>query len=138
MKLLVERGIDDGKAIMGKLSADGIFECFTLEPSNDATYPCIPEGTYPVELLFSPRFGEITPHIQGVPGRSFIEMHPGNSPKDTEGCVLVGETETTDWVGSSRLAFIALMALLTPNAEGLTIEFSNPTSDISGAGGSEL
>jgi len=138
MKLRVERGIDDGKSVMGQLFVDDVWECWTLEPSNDAAYPCIPEGTYPIELLFSPRFGEITPHIQGVKGRSFIELHPGNSPTDTEGCVLVGETESADWVGSSRLAFIALMALLTPNAKGLTITFENPTSGISGAGGSEL
>jgi hypothetical protein len=133
MKLLVERGIDDGKAVVGKLYADGKFECFTLEPSASAAYPCIPEGTYPVELLESPRFGEITPHIQSVPGRSFIEIHPGNKPEDTEGCTLVGMSEERDWVGSSRPAFLYLMTLLEVNAEGLTIEYQNPTSGISGS-----
>jgi hypothetical protein len=137
VKLLVERGPDDGKAIMGKLYADGNWEMFTLEPSASAAYPCIPEGTYPVALIESPRFGEITPHIQSVPGRSFIEIHPGNAPEDTKGCTLVGMSESADWVGSSRPAFLYLMTLLEPNAEGLTITLENPTSDIFGVGGNE-
>jgi hypothetical protein len=126
MKLTVERGPDDGTAILGRLLANGIFECYTLEPSaSRPEYPCIPAGTYPVEMLESPRFGQITPHLQNVPGRSLIEIHPGNNAEDTEGCLLVGQTESKDWIGSSRVAFLALMALLMPNARGLTITYQN-------------
>jgi hypothetical protein len=129
MNLLVERGPDDGKSILGRMSIAGNFEVFTLEPSASAAYPCISEGTYPIALLESPRFGEITPHIQSVPGRSAIEIHPGNAPDDTEGCILVGMSESRDWVGSSRPAFLYLMTLLEPNAEGLTITIENPTKE---------
>lgn len=128
MKLLVQRRPDDGKAVLGELYVDGVFECYTLEPSANAAYPTTPAGTFPVALLFSPRFGETTPHIQNVPGRSFIEMHPGNDPADTEGCTLVGETETTDWVGSSRVAFKKLMAKLETAAPGsITVEYADPS-----------
>lgn len=125
MNLLVKRGPDDGKAICGELFVDGAHECYTLEPSASAAYPSIPAGTYPVQLLESPRFGMITPHIQNVPGRSFIEIHPGNAPNDTEGCLLVGDTKDVDWVGSSRYAFEMLLALLEREPDSLTITYGD-------------
>jgi len=118
MELQIQRGSDDGSSILGKMYIDGIFQCFTLEPSASVAFPCTPPGRYLVQLLFSPRFQEVTPHIENVPGRSLIEIHPGNKPADTEGCTLVGETESKDWVGSSRDAFEALMAKLTPVPPG--------------------
>jgi hypothetical protein len=116
MEIEVQRGPDDGASILGKMSIDGVFQCFTLEPSASAAFPCTPPGRYLVQLLFSPRFQEITPHIENVPGRSLIEIHPGNDPQNTEGCTLVGETESKDWLGSSRDAFQALMAKLNTAA----------------------
>jgi hypothetical protein len=112
MELLVTGRKDDGRATLGMLYVDGQVECHTLEPSANAEYPRIPAGRYPVEFRFSPRFKMVTPHICNVPGREFILIHPGNAPKDTEGCLLVGYTESTDWVGSSREAFLSLMTLL--------------------------
>lgn len=127
MNIQVGRGHDDGKAVMGLLYVDGQFECYTLEPSATAKYPIIPAGTYPIQLLESPRFGEVTPHVQNVPGRSFIEIHPGNKPSDTEGCTLVGDTTAVDWVGSSRAAFQQLMNKLTTAPEGsISITFTDP------------
>jgi Family of unknown function (DUF5675) len=132
MQLTVLRKPDDGKAVMGELLVDGAHEAFTLEPCATAAYPTIPAGTYPIKLLESPRFGIVTPHVQNVPGRSFIEIHPGNSPEDTEGCLLVGETQTADWVGSSRYAFLKLMALLE-RAESIEITYQDASPNLSTA-----
>lgn len=50
----------------------------------------IPVGTYQCVKRVSPRFGP-TFEITGVPGRSAILFHAGNTEEDTLGCVLLGE-----------------------------------------------
>lgn len=123
MQIIVQRGEDDGAAILGSMQI-GELQLYTLEPSasRGAGFP-MPAGTYPVTLETSPRFQMVTPHLQNVPGHSFIEIHPGNDAKDTEDCVLVGDTETPaqDWIGSSRDAFQKLMAVLNTDPENITI-----------------
>lgn len=58
---------------------------------------CIPEGVYQMAMRDSPVVerssgGEFCRgwEIQGVPGRTFIMLHPGNWIRDSDGCVLVG------------------------------------------------
>jgi len=68
--------------------------CLTLELpdlSNRPNISCIPAGQYLCERTDSPRFGE-TFEVQDVPNRSHILFHPGNVIRDTEGCILVGQT----------------------------------------------
>lgn len=50
----------------------------------------IPAGHYEVRLTHSPKFGVLMPILCEVPGRSGIRIHPGNWPKDTEGCLIPG------------------------------------------------
>lgn len=108
MTLVIDRKIISSVAFIGELYIDNKFECYTLEnPDLD-----IPTGTYPVTLEFSPRFQMITPHLQNVPNRTFIEIHPGNTEKDTEGCILVGQTHTISEVLNSRIAFNNMMPKL--------------------------
>ena len=82
---------------------------------NQPNVSCIPAGTYACSRKQSPRFGN-TFEITGVPGRSHILFHAGNTAADTEGCVLVAEEFTTMRggmaVGSSRRGFSELMAKL--------------------------
>jgi Family of unknown function (DUF5675) len=112
MEMRVTNRKDDGNGTTGTLFVDNQYECDTLEPSATAAYPSIPSGRYPVEFRFSGRFKEVVPHVCNVPGRSLIEIHPGNKPEDTEGCLLVGQATAKDWVGASREAFLSLMTLL--------------------------
>lgn len=53
---------------------------------------CIPHGHYQVKMLQSKRFARMLPHILNVPDFSAIEIHTGNTPTDTHGCVLVGKS----------------------------------------------
>lgn len=105
---------------------DGQSECFCLEPARvnpvNAGHPCIPVGEYRVILTPSPHLGYLTPELLDVPERSDIRVHIGNYPKDSLGCILVGETNTLDAVGNSHSAFEDLMALLKTAPDGITIE----------------
>lgn len=58
--------------------------CVTLEP----TELMIPTGEYPVQMLWSPKFNRMTPHLT-VPGRTEIEIHDGNWATDSDGCIIV-------------------------------------------------
>lgn len=47
--------------------------------------------------------------LDNVPGRTVVEIHPGNWPEDTRGCILVGQTLGEDFVGKSRAAMKEIM-----------------------------
>jgi hypothetical protein len=51
----------------------------------------IPFGEYRVKLAMSPKRKIIVPWVENVPGFEAIQIHVGNEPKDTDGCILVGE-----------------------------------------------
>jgi hypothetical protein len=110
MHLLLRRHPATDGAILGDLFFDGTRECFTLEREDLA----IPLGRYRVTITKSQRFGRMLPLVNGVPDRSGIRIHPGNTEHDTEGCILVGRTATlgTGTIGESRLAMDALQAKL--------------------------
>lgn len=58
------------------------------------------------------------PHIESIPGRSFIMFHWGNRPSDTDGCVLVGgEVMGPDFIARSRGAFTSFYATIAGAAE---------------------
>jgi len=80
------------KCVRGVLLVNGKLQCATLENpwlDNVQDLSCIPEGSYDLTRTNSNRFGE-TFEISGVPGRTRILVHWGNTAKDTEGCVLLG------------------------------------------------
>jgi hypothetical protein len=45
------------------------------------------------------------PLLLQVPYFEGIRIHPGNTDKDTDGCILVGDSRGNDYVGESRVAF---------------------------------
>jgi len=51
------------------------------------------------------RFQKEMPHILNVPGFEGIRIHAGNTPKNTEGCILLGYTVKNDCIGQSKAAF---------------------------------
>jgi len=110
----------------GLLSVDGMSKFTTLEPAKGSGM-LIDPGVYHVIKQFSPRFQKLTPHLQNVPGHTFIEMHSGNAPKDTHGCILLGLTRAPDWVGESFDAFNAFMGI-TPNEFDLQIAVTEETT----------
>lgn len=116
------------QSTIGKLFVDGQFFCYSLElPVKDGLPgSAIPAGVYPIELAPSPKFqaraqndpfwanyADKMPHIINIPARSLIMLHVGNLPSETDGCVLVGETQGINCIGTSRPAFQKLYNLIT-------------------------
>jgi len=129
MKMTLTRDKSTEKSTPGMLAIDGQFECYTLEDVVRASKirgeTAIPAGEYEVALTMSPRFKRILPLLVSVPGFDGIRIHPGNTDKDTEGCILVGESKSRDFIGSSRVAFMRLFNKLADAKEAgerITIE----------------
>ena len=78
-------------AILGSLSLNGAFICYTLENAAKA----IPCGMYTVQNSKSPKFKRELPllHNARVPSSRGIRIHRGNTANDSQGCVLVGMGE---------------------------------------------
>ena len=111
MKLRLERFEFGDTFTIGKFYIDGVFHCFSLEDKvrqgekvNGQT--AIPNGTYSVIIDVSTRFGKQLPHILDVPNFTGVRIHPGNTSKDTEGCILLGQNWTGgDFISNSKVAF---------------------------------
>lgn len=73
----------------------------TVEPNKDRR---IPVGEYNIQWHDSPRFRERLPLLYNelVPKSRAILIHRGNFPKDTEGCILLGNGYDDKGVYNSR------------------------------------
>ena len=107
----------------GRLYVDGDFFCWTLEP----TPPVVPVGMYQVDMTTSARAqrGELwtpasdwrLPLLARVPGHEGIRIHAGNFPKDTQGCILVGNERQRGAVYKSRAALRRLLERFTDSCQ---------------------
>ena len=102
---------------------DRIFETLELPwRDNQRGVSCIPEGTYECTAGYSPSRGYDVYWLQDVPGRSDVQIHIGNYPKDIRGCILIGKRRGDNMVVDSRIAFKEFMARMEGKPFTLTIE----------------
>jgi hypothetical protein len=124
MKITLKRLHRTDKSTVGELFINGLFECYTLEDvERDVKVygkTAIEKGTYKVIINRSNRFKKDMPLLLNVPKFEGIRMHSGNKAEDTEGCILVGEKRSLDWVSSSRNAYKKLFAKMK-KADEITI-----------------
>jgi hypothetical protein len=144
MKLTLIRSPSAGGWTLGRMTIDGRPECYTCEdvvrgekiPGETA----IPAGTYKVIITQSNRFKRPLPLVFNasdgterfvqLDGMRFdgVRIHPGNTPADTEGCILPGQGFSAGGVTQSRPAFEALFARIDAAllmGEAVTLEIRN-------------
>ena len=109
MKIEVKRLYKTENSTIGELAIDGKFECYTLEDKERTVKikgeTAISKGTYKVIINQSNRFKKLLPLLLNVPNFEGVRIHPGNSNHDTEGCILVGQSISKDYISKSRKAF---------------------------------
>ena len=114
MKIEIKRLHKTNNSTIGEMTIDGKFECYTLEDiERDVkikSETAIPKGTYKVIINQSNRFKKLMPLVLNVPNFEGIRIHSGNTNHDTEGCILVGQTRSKDYISKSRKAFEILFA----------------------------
>lgn len=118
MQITIIRKYRKPEYTIGRLYIDGAYVCDTLEDTDRGLtsdmsaadiqrqkvkgQTAIPTGAYSVTITYSPRFRRRLPLISGVKGFDGIRIHPGNTAKDTEGCILPGMNTVKGSVTHSR------------------------------------
>lgn len=140
MKILVDRKWKKDTYTIGRMFVNNTFFCNTLEDTDrglKSTMPvseikeiklaaitAIPIGTYKIRMdIISPKYslkpwyisnchGARMPRLENVPGYSGILIHPGNTSKDTDGCLLVGKNDVKGMVTKSKDYFLKLYDMM--------------------------
>lgn len=123
-------GLEADKGLKGDrgLKGDGGLQpfCDTLEPPrrnllNGGKWDkrlkvkgmtAIPEGRYLMRFTYSPKFGKRLFQLMDVPLFDGIRIHSGNSVKDTQGCILVGNNTKVGRLENSRAVLFKLEMML--------------------------
>lgn len=130
MELLVKRNWKKPEYTIGRLFVDGKYVCNTLEDKvRDLTkskkiagQTAIPAGRYEVTMdIISPKYSKKSaynwckgrlPRLLDVPQFDGILIHAGNTPKDTEGCILVGRNTIVGGLTESQKCLKQLWNIL--------------------------
>ena len=129
MKIELIRDTFTQECVTGRIMVDGQLECYCLEPPQRDVKPhCIPEGNYEVKFnppgphlahIF-PEYG-LFPEVLNVPDFEGIFIHPGNFPRDTQGCILPGRPRGDNYVAHSKVVFEWLCLLLREATDGISL-----------------
>ena len=138
MEIKVKRIAKKEAYTIGKMYVNGEYVCDTLEDKDRGLASnmsiaqicgvkikgetAIPTGRYLVDMkTVSPRFGGRAqylfckgrlPRLCNTPGYQGVLIHIGNTAKDTDGCILVGENKAVGQVMNSTATFRKLYPIL--------------------------
>ena len=87
---------DPDRGLTSEMSVDEVLEKKVYGQT------AIPTGRYLVTMSWSPKFKQMMPLVNAVKGFTGVRLHPGNSNKDTEGCILFGVNDKIGWISNSR------------------------------------
>ena len=132
INLLLIRDTFSKESTIGELFINGERFCDTLENpwlDNQRNVSCIPAGEYPVRLRLARESATreyLHLLVQDVPNRDYILFHRGNFPKDTRGCILVGQGTQQDVVNNSTLAMdLVMKEILNLGGENINLIIKN-------------
>ena len=133
MEILVKREYKKKDYTIGKMYINGEYFCDTLEDTDrgltqimtlseikevkEYGRTAIPTGRYPIAYTYSPRFKKHLPLLLNVPAFEGVRIHSGNTHKDTEGCILLGENKAVGKVLNSRKTMDEFLRILKPAIE---------------------
>jgi hypothetical protein len=129
--LTIHRQYTSEQCTSGYLAVNGKIQAYTLElpwQGNKPEISSIPSGDYSANLRYDhPDKWRV--ELRNVPGRTVVQIHTGNLPADSIGCILVGRELEDDLCsikpGTSGPAYLALKEafygasdpIMTPNKE---------------------
>lgn len=147
MKITVKLIANKSTYSISKLYIDDVYFCDVLEDTQRGLKQAdsldiikskkvygdtaIPRGTYKITMdVVSNKFksrswaapykGKL-PRLLNVPGYEGVLIHPGNTSKDTLGCILVGKNNVVGKVTDSVNTFHALMKKMLTEKDDITI-----------------
>jgi hypothetical protein len=146
LKLRLERFPPGITSTIGTLFVNDEHFCYTLEDLPQAKKIAgetrIPAGTYTVLLTVSPAVaaGKLwsplptteLPLLVHVPGFDGVRIHAGNTDKNTNGCLLVGDWRGGEFIHNSRATLeklCDLMAAAKLMKQPVTIEINDPEAE---------
>ncbi len=148
MKITINRTSVNSHSITGELYVDGKFICYTLElpyRDNKSSVSSIPAGNYGGNLRYD-HTDKWRIELTGTESRKNIQIHTGNAPEHTEGCILVGKNvfPSQNRVSDSQVAYKELMkafygtslAVMTPDVT-IDIEITSATDYLKHVGQEE-
>jgi hypothetical protein len=126
LELTLTRTHERSTVTLGILKLPDESILYTLElpwKDNKHDVSCIPKGSYVCRLTPTKNHG-MTYAVTGVPNRVGVLIHPGNTVRDTLGCILVGLEQgaypmSSECVMKSRLAMSKLKKSLNYKTEFL-------------------
>ena len=147
IKLTLKRRYRGSQYTIGSLYINNQYFCDTLEDRDRGLSQqmsldniklkkvygstAIPTGTYRISMnITSNKFGSRSwaipykgkiPRLLNVPGFDGVLIHPGNTDKDTYGCILVGENKVKGQVINSQNIWKKLMEKLLQDKENIIL-----------------
>ena len=138
---------DSTSGLLFDVTEERKFICYTLEDEKREVKKMhetrIPAGTYEIILRnvggtherYKERYKDMHKgmlHVINVPNFKYILIHTGNTDEHTSGCLIVGETQTSNrvkrdgFIGSSRKAYVdfyPMVATALEQEETVTINY---------------
>lgn len=113
--ITVDRGPEESSGIYSQGSLN--WDSFKFEVLENDDYEIL-AGTYKLQWHKSVHLnGEVVPELIGVPGRTSILMHEGNTEDCSEGCLLVGSCRDGNAIDNSKTTLAILKEKI--NAVGI-------------------
>lgn len=134
MEIVVDRKWKKGTYTISNVYIDGVFFSNSIEDTDRGLNnsmsleevkskkvygeTAIPTGSYVLKMTYSNRFGTRAwaskyggrvPEVLNVKGFSGVRIHPGNTAKDTLGCILVGKNNVKGKVTNSTSYYHKLL-----------------------------